>query len=75
MKSEQFVLLFFAYLTFIYFILFISNQGKQHKMLEKRHVATGWLQTVCVIYFLCKVKVSNFIILDLIGQQSHLPLM
>ena len=31
------------------FFNFINNQGKQHKMLKKRPVATGWLQTICAI--------------------------
>ena len=48
------------YLIVSFFI--ISKQGEQHKMQLKRSVASGWLQTVCVIKFsMCKRKVSNFI--------------
>ena len=41
-------------------IIFISNQGMQHKMLKKRPVATGLLQSICVVnFFICKRKVKN----------------
>ena len=44
-----------------YFIFFINNHGKQHKMLKKRPIATGLLQTV-IRFFICKRKVSKFIL-------------
>ena len=38
----------FNLLFLLFYLFFTNNQGKQHKMLKKRPVATGWLQTICV---------------------------
>ena len=50
-----FVSFIFIYFIFNYFLISINNQGKQDKMLRKRHFATEWLQNNCVInFFTCK---------------------
>ena len=46
-KGEQVDLFLFS------FFFIINSQGKQHKMLRKRAVATGWLQTICTINLKC----------------------
>ena len=60
-KSEQFDLIFFGLLqpdgcrqsVLCYFLIFINNQGKQHKIQRKRRFATVWLRTACAIIFFC----------------------
>ena len=49
------------FLIIYFFIFYYYNQNKQHKMLIKRQVAIGWLQTICVInFFMCRRKVIIF---------------
>ena len=60
-------LIYYLDILFLDILIFINNQGRQHKMIKMRPGATGCLQTICVIkYFICKRKVSNFIISYLI---------
>ena len=46
------------YFFLFYLFLFSNYYGKKQKMVKKRIVAIGWLQTICVIkFFACRRKI------------------
>ena len=50
-----------CFIVIYFYFIFDDNHGRYHKIPNKRPVATGWLQTICVImFFMCRRKVSNF---------------